>query len=1142
MAISQHNIDLNINGLNQLKTYQTQLRHAAKRMRELTAAQAKREAKGRTDTKVYKQQAKTLANYSAKHKQLKGDIDRTTESLRKNATMMNHQNTSTKKAAKNSKNLGKAMAVMGLSIAGAAMAVRRLVTFMVSSLKTFAEFEKGVKNVTTLLSARDAGIFRGDLFKGSLNISKQYGFALKDVNKAMFNAVSAGVKAGDAVKFLNEASVLAIAGVTDLKSATLGLTTVLNAYGMEMTEADRISEILFTTQKFGVTTVSELSKAIGVVVPFAAASGISMEELGASIAVTTRSGLDAAKTVTALRAAISQMQKPAAESRDLFIKWGIPIGAAQMKAVGYTETLRRLNKVYKESPRDIELMFGNVRGLTAIFSLAGENAEQYGTILEQIVTDTGDASSVQKGLAENTDSAAMELARLGTAFDNLKVAIGDNEGIRNFVKELTDLLNILGSDKVSSAEKQTTGLMWALDKFGKFFTLLGPKTYSIMPEDLIEFDENSKGAWGTVTEKILSDEEREEALAKFDEFEELLFNENEKITNILANLGYGYKNMGEEGTAMAQLEPMSPMDIDADMIEEMERYVSAANQINPQIWQEQMDKELSSIDEMINPLKLFLDSKAALEEGARKKTEEGNKLAGEQAQAFDKRELEKRQNTIEAINKIKMDALLTDEYANETSLKISKAKLKEITALEESLSEVNKDGVLVRKANAEQIQAIENEKAAIILKIKQQTIINERKNTKAYDDAVIKAKTEMEQNIHDITLKGIKDGEDADGIKLKTLSEKKKFYDTILGFAGQTENTYADTLKNLSKIEIDFLKLGDKMDVKDTPQYQRTKREALLHFSEFKAKIQKQEINEEITSFEARKKILKAEFEMYQALHQNEGASHKEKIKSKSKMTEIEVEQMRNEFNEFQLIEDQKNEIRMQGLQMAADFAQQLSDAGMNNFLQRQEKEKQSLQDKLDAGLISQGSYDKRMEAMEKKAFERKKKQEQSNAVIAYVMELANIAVQAAANKANAWTWGTAGLKQYAALAAIASARFIATTASISAQKYADGGMVYGNSHAQGGEKFAVGGRVVELEGGEAVINKRSASMFRNELSAMNVAGGGVDFSRGVSRERGIDYGLLASLIGENTNVVLPVESLNEVQNKVKTIEDGSRF
>jgi len=63
--------------------------------------------------------------------------------------------------------------------------------------------------------------------------------------------------------------------------------------------------------------------------------------------------------------------------------------------------------------------------------------------------------------------------------------------------------------------------------------------------------------------------------------------------------------------------------------------------------------------------------------------------------------------------------------------------------------------------------------------------------------------------------------------------------------------------------------------------------------------------------------------------------------------------------------------------------------------------------------------------------------------------------------------------------------------------KFADGGMVVGNSHAQGGEKFRAGGRVVELEGGEAVINKRSTSMFRGQLSKMNVAGGGKSFQQG---------------------------------------------
>ena len=65
------------------------------------------------------------------------------------------------------------------------------------------------------------------------------------------------------------------------------------------------------------------------------------------------------------------------------------------------------------------------------------------------------------------------------------------------------------------------------------------------------------------------------------------------------------------------------------------------------------------------------------------------------------------------------------------------------------------------------------------------------------------------------------------------------------------------------------------------------------------------------------------------------------------------------------------------------------------------------------------------------------------------------------------------------------------------APKFAKGGMVHGASHANGGVKFAVGGRVAELEGGEAVINKRSTAMFRTQLSDMNAAGGGVRFADG---------------------------------------------
>lgn len=56
-------------------------------------------------------------------------------------------------------------------------------------------------------------------------------------------------------------------------------------------------------------------------------------------------------------------------------------------------------------------------------------------------------------------------------------------------------------------------------------------------------------------------------------------------------------------------------------------------------------------------------------------------------------------------------------------------------------------------------------------------------------------------------------------------------------------------------------------------------------------------------------------------------------------------------------------------------------------------------------------------------------------------------------------------------------------------QALAKGGVLTGPSHAAGG--IMIPGTGIEVEGGEAVINKRSTSMFRPLLSAINQAGGG---------------------------------------------------
>jgi len=114
-----------------------------------------------------------------------------------------------------------------------------------------------------------------------------------------------------------------------------------------------------------------------------------------------------------------------------------------------------------------------------------------------------------------------------------------------------------------------------------------------------------------------------------------------------------------------------------------------------------------------------------------------------------------------------------------------------------------------------------------------------------------------------------------------------------------------------------------------------------------------------------------------------------------------------------------------------------------------------------------------------------------------------------------------------------------------------NGGMFKGASHANGGVKFAVGGRVHEAEGGEAIINKRSTAMFKPMLSAMNQAGGGTKFANGGFLSTGekfamggevVDVQQMISGAGGSTQVVMVESDVTQTQGRVSNIESQATF
>ena len=236
-----------------------------------------------------------------------------------------------------------------------------------------------------------------------------------------------------------------------------------------------------------------------------------------------------------------------------------------------------------------------------------------------------------------------------------------------------------------------------------------------------------------------------------------------------------------------------------------------------------------------------------------------------------------------------------------------------------------------------------------------------------------------------------------------------------------------------------------------------------------------------------------------------------------------------------------------QQLQMFQTFSDSIFSIIGNNAQNRAKREAKLLEERKEAGVITEEQYEAQLEQVQRKAFERKKRLDIAQAIVNGALAMTKTAANVGFPIQFAFSPFVAAMTA-AQVAVIASQKFADGGV---LEKFANGGMVHGKSHAQGGEKFAVGGRVVELEGGEAVINKRSTAMFRNQLSAINSAGGGVKFADGglmnlpsfaQSQFNAIGQENMMGAIGQSNRVVVVEADITDSQNTVGLIEAEATF
>ncbi|MBO4738855.1 MAG: phage tail tape measure protein [Bacteroidales bacterium] len=292
-------------------------------------------------------------------------------------------------------------------------------------LKAFADWEKGLATVETLLNSDEVAKYSNTLKE----LSKQgirAGLSVEDVNTALFNSISAMGMSEKTLDVYQKSLVLAKGGAADLQTSISGMTAVINAWGAETTDATAVANAFFTAQKNGVTTVQELASNIGAIAPIAKAMGLSVDETMASLAALTKGGMSTDAATTGLRATLTALAKPSKEAEETLRAFGVPVGIAEVRAKGLTYTLQKLIELQKKSPNAITKAIPNVKALTGVLAMDESKMQEVHKTLGMIQQDIKNGTGLNEAFKKMDSTSAATMAKV---MGELQIALIELGGV-----------------------------------------------------------------------------------------------------------------------------------------------------------------------------------------------------------------------------------------------------------------------------------------------------------------------------------------------------------------------------------------------------------------------------------------------------------------------------------------------------------------------------------------------------------------------------------------------------------------------------------------------------------------------------------------------------------------------------------------
>lgn len=290
--------------------------------------------------------------------------------------------------------------------------IRKITGAIGGLISAFEDFDAEMANVNSIVQLSDQGI--AQLSDDVLRLAEDRRIVDMPAQLAagLYQIVSSGFEAADAMKVLEAASIAATAGLTTTDVASTALVAVLNAYHLGADQAAAASNSLFQIVNLGVLTFEQLAGTIGTVVPTAAALGVTLDELGGAYTVLTRQGVSADEATTQIYGVINGLLKPTEALTAALNDLGYESGEALIAQKGFGGALEVVRDLTGGSADKAAEYFGDIRALRGILGLTTNDMADYEAAMKGMSEAQEGAGATQKALEKQMKSARFQLRLL----------------------------------------------------------------------------------------------------------------------------------------------------------------------------------------------------------------------------------------------------------------------------------------------------------------------------------------------------------------------------------------------------------------------------------------------------------------------------------------------------------------------------------------------------------------------------------------------------------------------------------------------------------------------------------------------------------------------------------------------------------